>query len=113
MRVLIVDDEPPARARLQRLLETAADIEVVGTAQDGEDALRQVAACAPEAVFLEVQMRAGACAGAACARVRGNVADPRHVCPESCRVRMRAPRVMVAAFVRVEDAAWWPRREGA
>lgn len=56
MRVLIVDDEPPARARLRRLLEAVADIEVVGIAQDGEDALGQVAACAPDAIFLDVQM---------------------------------------------------------
>jgi len=56
MRVLIVDDEPPARARLQRLLAAAADIEIVGAASGGEEALRQVAALAPDAIFLDVQM---------------------------------------------------------
>jgi len=56
MRILIVDDEPPARARLRRLLEGAGDVEVVGAAQDGEDALRQVAALTPDAIFLDVQM---------------------------------------------------------
>jgi two-component system LytT family response regulator len=56
MRVLIVDDEPPARARLMRLLSASADVEIVGMAHDGEDALKQVAAHAPEAIFLDVQM---------------------------------------------------------
>lgn len=56
MRVLIVDDEPPARARLQRMLGAVADIEIAGMAHDGEDALRQAAALAPDAIFLDVQM---------------------------------------------------------
>ena len=56
MRVLIVDDEPPARARLRRLLDAAEDVEIVGEARDGEDALAQVAALNPDAVFLDVQM---------------------------------------------------------
>lgn len=56
MRVLIVDDEPPARARLRRLLEAVEDVEIAGEARDGEDALAQVNALAPDAVFLDVQM---------------------------------------------------------
>jgi two-component system LytT family response regulator len=56
MRVLIVDDEPPARARLLRLLGAIADVEVVGAAHDGEDALNQVASFTPDAIFLDVQM---------------------------------------------------------
>ncbi|MBT9494889.1 MAG: response regulator transcription factor [Paucibacter sp.] len=56
MRVLIVDDEPQARARLQRLLTTMPGIEIVGTAKDGEQALAQVAALAPDVVFLDIQM---------------------------------------------------------
>jgi two-component system LytT family response regulator len=56
MRVLIVDDEPPARARLRRLLEAVEDVEIAGEARDGADALAQVDALAPDAVFLDVQM---------------------------------------------------------
>ena len=56
MRVLIVDDEKPARERLRRLLAAFDEVQVVGEARDGEDALSQVAALAPDALFLDVQM---------------------------------------------------------
>jgi two-component system LytT family response regulator len=56
MRVLIVDDEAPARERLRRLLLPFDDVQVAGEARDAEQALQQVAALAPDAVFLDVQM---------------------------------------------------------
>ena len=56
MRVLIVDDELPARQRLRRLLSVFADIEVVDEARDGEEALLKVDALKPEVVFLDVHM---------------------------------------------------------
>ena len=56
MRVLIVDDELPARQRMNRLLARFDDVQVVGEASGGEEALRQVAALQPEVVFLDVQM---------------------------------------------------------
>lgn len=56
MRVLIVDDEPPARARMRRLLEGHADIEVIGEAADGEAAVSLIDRERPDVVFLDVQM---------------------------------------------------------
>lgn len=56
MRVLIVDDEAPARARLQRLLLTHPDVRVVGQAADGADALQQVATLTPDVLLLDIQM---------------------------------------------------------
>jgi two-component system LytT family response regulator len=59
MRVLIVDDEPPARARLRAMLELLPDadaLEIVGEAEDGEAALDAVARERPDLVFLDVQM---------------------------------------------------------
>ncbi|WP_422883687.1 hypothetical protein [Nannocystis pusilla] len=38
MKVLVVDDEAPARRRLVRMLERIADVEVVGEADDGSSA---------------------------------------------------------------------------
>lgn len=56
MRVLIVDDEAPARRRLVRLLAAVPGLEVVGEAADGMTALQQVQHLVPQAIFLDVQM---------------------------------------------------------
>lgn len=56
MRVLIVDDESPARDRLERLLAEIGDCEVAGTAADGVQALTSCAALAPDVVLLDVRM---------------------------------------------------------
>lgn len=56
MRVLIVDDEAPARARLRRLLEAHADVQVVGEAGDAAGALAALATLAPDVLLLDVQM---------------------------------------------------------
>lgn len=59
MRVLIVDDEPPARARLRTLLELVPDadgLEVVGEAEDGEAAIEAVLQTRPDVLVLDVQM---------------------------------------------------------
>ena len=56
LRALIVDDEEPARERLRRLLEKSGDVEIVGEAGDGEDAMDKIAALAPDVVFLDIHM---------------------------------------------------------
>lgn len=56
LRVLIVDDEPPAVAGLRALLAGHPDTEVVGEALGGRAAIAAVAACAPDLVLLDVQM---------------------------------------------------------
>jgi two-component system LytT family response regulator len=39
LRTLIVDDEPPARARIRALLADEGDVEVVGECEDGPSAV--------------------------------------------------------------------------
>jgi two-component system LytT family response regulator len=56
LRVVIADDEPPARARLRRLLADHAGIEVVAEAGDGASAVLQIEAAAPDLVLLDIQM---------------------------------------------------------
>ena len=56
MRVLIVDDEVPARAKLRRMLGRFADVEVVAEAADGVEALAMADWLAPDAMFVDVQM---------------------------------------------------------
>ena len=60
MRVVIIDDEPPARAKIRRLLAEEPDVTVVGEAEDGETAVEVIRRLAPQLIFLDVQMpRAG------------------------------------------------------
>ena len=56
LRLLVVDDEPPARARLKRLLLALPDVQVVGEAADGRSALALAESLAPDALLLDVQM---------------------------------------------------------
>ena len=55
LRVLVVDDEPLGQQRVLELLETA-DVEVVGTATDGVQAVESIRRLRPDVVFLDVQM---------------------------------------------------------
>src|ERR671915_29301 len=54
MRVLVVDDEPPVRTALERALRLAGYD--VALAEGGEQALREVAGAAPDAIVLDVLM---------------------------------------------------------
>jgi two-component system LytT family response regulator len=56
IRTLIVDDEAPARARLRHLLAASTDLEIVGEAEDGEQAIARVLEHSPQLVFLDIQM---------------------------------------------------------
>jgi len=56
MKLLIVDDEPPARERLRSLLEEIGDCEIVGEAGNGEEALATCGEARPDVVLLDVRM---------------------------------------------------------
>ena len=56
IRALIVDDEKLARSRLRRLLAAFPDIEIVGEATNGQEALVRIAELGPELVFLDIRM---------------------------------------------------------
>ena len=56
IRALVVDDEGPARARLRALLAAHEDVDVVGEAEDGAEALQVAPGMAPDVVFLDVAM---------------------------------------------------------
>jgi two-component system, LytTR family, response regulator AlgR len=57
MKLLIVDDEPPARERLRRLLAEIDDCEVVAEAGNGEEALSRCGELHPDVVLLDVRMQ--------------------------------------------------------
>jgi DNA-binding LytR/AlgR family response regulator len=56
IRTLIVDDEPIARQVLRDELGFFGDVDVVGEAENGEEALARIGQLAPDLVFLDLQM---------------------------------------------------------
>ena len=56
IRTVVVDDEKPARVRLTELLQREPDVEMVGTASDGRQALDLLRRVKPDLLFLDVQM---------------------------------------------------------
>jgi two-component system LytT family response regulator len=56
MRVLIVDDEPPARRGVRARLADQPDIEIVAECGCGEEAVTAIQSLAPDLVFLDIQM---------------------------------------------------------
>jgi two-component system LytT family response regulator len=59
IRVLIVDDEPPARRKVRRFLERDGEIGDVREAGSHRDAVQAIEACPPDLVFLDVQLQDG------------------------------------------------------
>lgn len=56
MRVLVVDDETPARHRIKRLLQALPSADVAGEAGDGETALALAREVHPDVVLLDIRM---------------------------------------------------------
>jgi two-component system, LytTR family, response regulator len=59
VKAAIIDDEPPARRELRRLLNEFAWIEVVGEAGNVDQAEELVVSLTPELLFLDIQMPGG------------------------------------------------------
>jgi DNA-binding NarL/FixJ family response regulator len=56
VRVLVADDQKVVRDGLSLLIGMLPGVEVIGTAVDGTDAVRQAAACAPDVVLMDLSM---------------------------------------------------------
>ncbi|HSM84135.1 MAG TPA: chemotaxis-specific protein-glutamate methyltransferase CheB, partial [Nodosilinea sp.] len=56
IRLLLVEDSPVALAILQRILKTAPDIEVVGVARNGEEALAMIPTVKPSLICTDLHM---------------------------------------------------------
>ena len=56
LRVLIADDEPLARVRIEDLLAAEDGVEVVATARDGLEAIEAIEQHRPDVAFLDIQM---------------------------------------------------------
>jgi two-component system LytT family response regulator len=56
LRALVIDDEPPARKKLTRLLGEEPDFEIVGEASNGLEAIEAIEGSKPDVIFLDIQM---------------------------------------------------------
>lgn len=56
IRALIIDDEPPARSVIRKMLAEDAEIEIVGECSNGAEAVRQIGKLKPDLLFLDIEM---------------------------------------------------------
>ncbi|MGL5827410.1 MAG: response regulator [Nocardioides sp.] len=56
IRVLLADDQPLVRGGFAAILGAADDIEIVGEASDGNDAIQQVRTTVPDVVLMDIRM---------------------------------------------------------
>jgi two-component system LytT family response regulator len=56
LRVVVIDDEAPARRKLVRFLQEVEDVSIVGEGHDAESGLGSIRETRPDVVFLDVQM---------------------------------------------------------
>lgn len=56
LRVLVADDEAPARKEMRRLLAAHPQVEIVAEAKDGDEAVGLIQRSSPDLVFLDIRM---------------------------------------------------------
>src|SRR5882757_4996016 len=56
IRILVVDDEPPARARILDLLAEQPDCEIAGVGRNGQEAIRLIGSESPQLLLLDIRM---------------------------------------------------------
>lgn len=56
MKIILIDDEPPAIERLRRLLRTQEDVEIVADCSNGEEAVAAIEKHEPDVILIDIQM---------------------------------------------------------
>lgn len=96
-RILVVDDDPYARAGIRAILEQAPDLDVVAEAADGAEAIDRAAAHFPDVVVMDIRMPGM------------NGIDATAALVDS----VRAPRVVVLTSFDTEDSVFRALEAGA
>jgi DNA-binding NarL/FixJ family response regulator len=99
IRVLVVDDQFLIRAGLVGLLNAAPGIEVVGEAEDGDEAVRVAAATLPDVILMDIRMP-GTDGVRATERILAQATDP-------------VPRVLVLTTFDLDEYVYGALRAGA
>jgi len=99
VRVLIVDDQALVRAGFNVLVDNAPDLEVVGEAADGDEAIRMSAETDPDVILMDIRMP----------RVDG-LAATREILKDSSR---SCPRILVLTTFDIDDYVYEALRAGA
>ena len=98
IRALVADDQQAVRAGFAALLETQADITVVATAADGEEAVRQSAEHRPDIVLMDIRMP-----------VLDGIAATRQI----CSAEGEAPRILVLTTFDLDEYVYDALQAGA
>lgn len=99
VRVLIVDDQALVRAGFKVLVDNAPDLEVVGEAADGDEAIRMAAESDPDVILMDIRMP----------RVDG-LAATREILKDPSR---SCPRILVLTTFDIDDYVYEALRAGA
>jgi DNA-binding NarL/FixJ family response regulator len=99
IRLLLVDDQELIRTGLRLFLETQTDLEVVGEAGDGDEAIERATALRPDLVLMDIRMP-GLSGVEATARLTAAAIDP-------------PPRVLVLTTFDLDEYVFGALRAGA
>ena len=101
LRVLVVDDQALVRAGFAMILGSEADIEVVGEAENGQQAIEMATALRPDVILMDIRMPVMDGITATRTLVEGRVNDP------TC------PRVLILTTFDLDDHVYDALRSGA
>lgn len=103
IRILIADDHELMRGGLRGMLDAEPDLEVIGEASDGGEAVEQALTLNPDVVIMDIRMP----------RVDGIEATRRILDRAASGMGMTVPRILVLTTFDLDEYVWEALRAGA